>query len=57
MLSFVLNVIVVVNTNFNANDFLKQVQEIYTQRTTKEIIAIQNNTAIRYCIPGIFHGM
>ena len=28
-------------------DFLKQVQAIYTHRTTKEIIGIQDNTTIR----------
>ena len=28
-------------------DFLKQVQAIYTHRTTKEIMAIQDNTTIR----------
>ena len=27
-------------------DFLKQVQAIYTHRTTKEIITIQDNTTI-----------
>ena len=30
-----------------STDFLKQVQAVYTNRTTKEIIAIQDNTTIR----------
>ena len=39
--------IVVVFTTVMPTDFLKQVQAIYTHRTTKEIIAIQDNTTMR----------